>query len=72
MTAEMSASSPTRPSERSSLMVWMAWRRYLTTVRSADAQTYEIVEESAWQRLDEELAAAVHPSRLSQPFVPTA
>ncbi|MEX2103226.1 MAG: hypothetical protein WD805_04615 [Gaiellaceae bacterium] len=48
----------------------MAWRRYLTTVRSADAQTYEVVEESARHRLDKELAAAAHRSPLSQPCVP--
>ena len=47
--------------DRSSMAAWMAWRRYLTRVRAADAETYAVVEESAWARLREELVAAGRP-----------
>lgn len=47
--------------DRSSMAAWMAWRRYLTTIRAADAETYAVVEESSWARLREELAAAGRP-----------
>jgi len=48
----------------------MAWRRYLTTVRAADPHTYDVVEESAWRRLREELAAAGPPPNVAEPLVP--
>lgn len=66
----MSTHSPTRPTERSSLAVWMAWRRYLTMVQAADPTVYAVVEESAWRRLHEELAAAGQPPGASEQFVP--
>jgi len=34
----------------------MAWRRYLVTTRASSAATYGLTEESAWQRLSEELS----------------
>lgn len=57
----MTTQASTRSPERSSLAGWMAWRRYLTTIRAADAETYALVEESAWARLREELEAAGRP-----------
>jgi hypothetical protein len=47
--------------DHSSMAAWLAWRRYLTTVRAADSETYAVVEESAWTRLRDELAAAGRP-----------
>jgi hypothetical protein len=34
----------------------MAWRRYLVTVQASSHDTYEIAEETAWERLADELA----------------
>jgi hypothetical protein len=43
------------------ILVWMAWRRYLTSVRASDPGSYEVVEASAWERLQEELDTASRP-----------
>jgi hypothetical protein len=53
--------TPIRPTSYSALLVWMAWRRYLTIVRASDPATYAVTEESAWDRLQEELADAEQP-----------
>ena len=37
------------------LLVWMAWRRYLTRVRAGDSAEYEAVEERAWASLLDDL-----------------
>jgi hypothetical protein len=63
----MSAYSPTQPVEHSSLAAWMAWRRYLTTIRAAAGDVYGIVEDSAWKRLCEELADAGRPLTEDEP-----
>lgn len=57
----MSTSTAIPARESSSLRAWMAWRRYLMTVRAADPEWYTLVEESAWERLRDELAAAGRP-----------
>jgi hypothetical protein len=46
------------PRTQLKLAVWMAWRRYLLTVQASSRATYEVVEESAWKRLAEELSGA--------------
>jgi hypothetical protein len=43
------------------ILVWMAWRRYLTTTRASDPAAYEVVEASAWERLRTELDSAGRP-----------
>jgi hypothetical protein len=60
MMADVTA-QPLFETSGSSLMAWMAWRRYLTTTRAADGKSYAAVEESAWERLGEELAAGGRP-----------
>lgn len=54
----MQTLAPQKPRTESKLAVWMAWRRYLVTVRASSPETYEIVEETAWERLADELADA--------------
>jgi hypothetical protein len=63
----MSTYTPIRPDERPSLRAWMAWRRYLTTIRAAGPEAYAFVEESAWRRLREELEAAGRPLTEDEP-----
>lgn len=43
------------------LLVWMAWRRYLTRVRACDPARYEAVEERAWESLVDDLASVGAP-----------
>jgi hypothetical protein len=62
----MTAHPRIRRQEHPRLVVWMAWRRYLTTVRASDPAVYEVVEESAWQRLCRELEAAGPQDRARQ------
>jgi hypothetical protein len=38
------------------VLEWMAWRRYLVTTQASSAATYRLTEETAWQRLREELS----------------
>ena len=52
----MSAAWPERARVKPGLVEWMAWRRYLTATRASSPATYSIVEESAWLRLQEDLA----------------
>lgn len=44
------------------LTVWMAWRRYLLTVRASSRERYELTEEAAWERLTSELASLGRPA----------
>jgi hypothetical protein len=37
------------------LLEWMAWRRYLIAIRAGSGGTYEVIEESAWIRLLDDL-----------------
>ena len=55
----MPTSTPKLTTER--LLVWMAWRRYLTSVRAGAPGEYEIVEERAWEGLLEDLASVGAP-----------
>ena len=57
----MSTYAGIRPTGRSGLAVWMAWRRYLITVRASTPETYVVTEESAWNRLQEDLASHAEP-----------
>lgn len=57
----MSTYAGIRPIERPGLAVWMAWRRYLITVRASTPETYVVTEESAWNRLQEDLASTAGP-----------
>jgi len=59
MIATMSSSTQMLTTQR--LLVWMAWRRYLTRVRVGDAAAYEATEERAWEGLLEDLASVGAP-----------
>jgi hypothetical protein len=37
------------------LLEWMAWRRYLIAIRASSGAAYEVIEESAWIRLLDDL-----------------
>jgi HSP20 family molecular chaperone IbpA len=65
-----------RPIESCSLAAWMAWRKYLTTIRAAPVELYDIVEDSAWSRLCKgarggETTDAGGPARQGGCVVPT-
>jgi hypothetical protein len=57
----MSATWSERVSEKPGILEWLAWRRYLTTTRASSSAEYPVVEESAWSRLEEDLARAGSP-----------
>ncbi len=43
------------------LLVWMAWRRYLTRVRAGEPGDYDAVEERAWASLLDDLESVGAP-----------
>jgi hypothetical protein len=47
MIATMSSSTQMLTTQR--VLVWMAWRRYLTRVRAGDAAAHEATEQRAWE-----------------------
>jgi hypothetical protein len=55
-------------SRRPGVLEWMSWRRYLVTTRSSSAATYRLTEETAWQRLREELSRLELEPTPSRPF----
>jgi hypothetical protein len=57
VSAKQAQAAPYSPPSLS-VAVWMAWRRYLLSVRASSRQTYEVAEESAWERLADELSRA--------------
>lgn len=60
------------PASRSSaaVLVSIAWGRYLAAVRQCEHDTYDLIEELAWDHLGDELArvrATAHRRRASEP-----
>jgi hypothetical protein len=65
-----SMSNPTTKLTAERLLIWMAWRRYLTRVQASEPWAYEAVEAHAWEALLEDLASVGAP--LDRRAVPLA
>lgn len=68
----MSATWTQRAIEKPGVLEWMAWQRYLTATRASSSMEYPIVEETAWERLRDDLARVGSPLHPDRPFVSDA